>query len=268
MNSPCQTSVPSRDHSQALPPAPAMLSLLLLINFLFLLCGAPVMAANREIDAALRRGDHKAAIILLSIQLEHTDLPPKDRAIMMGQRGIEYAYLSEFDAAMQDYEQAIALQPKLALLYQMRGLTYEEMDQLALAIADFETVVRLAPERVMGYVALAWIYAAGRDPAFVDGDKALVYARKAANIKNDVRTLNTLAVAQARNGQYQEAAATQQSAISLLRSAKKTVALEIIAENEERLALYQAGKPYTMPPLILPRAVYKKRIRDELLHPE
>ena len=34
------------------------------------------------------------------------------------------------------------------------------------------------------------------------------------------------------------------------------------------VALAMAGKPYTMPPLILPRAVYKKRIRDELLHPE
>ena len=262
MNTPCQASLPG------LNLMTAFLVLLLLINFCLVPGGSPVMAANREIDAALLRGDHKAAITLLSTQLERTDLPPKDRAVMLGQRGIEYAYLSEFDAAMQDYEQAIALQPKLALLYQMRGLTYEEMDQLELAIADFETAVRLAPERVMGYVALAWIYAAGRDPAFVDGDKALMYARKAANIKNNVRTLNTLAVAQARNGQYQEAAATQQSAISLLRSAKKTVALEIIAENEERLALYQAGKPYTMPPLILPRAVYKKRIRDELLHPE
>lgn len=150
----------------------------------------------------------------------------------------------------------------------MRGLTYEEMDQLALAIQDFETVVRLAPERLMGYVALAWIYAAGRDPAFIDGGKALMYARKAANIKSSVRTLNTLAVAQARNGQYQEAVATQRSAITMLRSAKKTIAPEILAENEERLALYQAGKPYTMPPLILPRAVYKKRIWDELRHPE
>jgi len=43
---------------------------------------------------------------------------------------------------------------------------------------------------------------------------------------------------------------------------------EIMAENEERLAIYQTCKPYTMPPLILPRAVYKKRIREELLHPE
>lgn len=242
--------------------------LYLTIPLLLFCCSQQVMAANHEIDAALRRGDHKTAITLLTKYLEKSDLQPTDRAIMLGQRGIEYAYLSEFDAAMQDHNQAIALQPKRALLYQMRGLTYEEMDQLELAIADFETVTRLSPERLMGYVALAWIYAAGRDPVFVDGNKALFYAQKAVAIKTNVRTLNTLAVAQARSGQYQKAVATQQTAINMLRTAKKAVATEILAENEERLAIYQAGKPYTMPPLILPRAVYKKRIRDELLHPE
>lgn len=247
---------------------PGLRSLLCWTMFFLVFCCSPVGAANRELDAALLRGDHKAAITLLSKHLEKNDLPPKDRAVMLGQRGIEHVYLSEFDLAMQDYEQAIALQPKLALLYQMRGLTYEEMDQLELAITDFETVIRLSPERIMGYVALAWIYAAGRDPAFVDGSKALIYAQKAIAIKTNARTLNTLAVAQARNGQYQKAVATQQAAITMLQSGKKTIAPEILAENEERLALYQAGKPYTMPPLILPRVVHKKRVLDGLLHPE
>lgn len=245
-----------------------ILPLLILAVFLLLLCSSQVVAANKEIDAALRRGDHKTAITLLTKQLGDAGLPAIDRAIMLGKRGIEYASLSEFESAMQDYEQAIKLQPNLALLYQMRGLTYEEMDQVDLAIQDFETVIRLSPDRVMGYVALAWIYAAGRDPAFVDGNKALLYARKAAHITTNVRVLNTLAVAQARNGQYKEAVVTQQTAINMLQSAKKTNAPELMAENEERLALYQAGQPYTMPPLILPRAVYKKRIREELLYPE
>ena len=263
---PCSaTSSSSRQPSFAAGPG---MSLLLMATLFLLCCGSPVAAANKEIDAALLRGDHKTAITLLSKHLEKSELPATDRAVMLGQRGIEYAYLSEFDLAMQDYEQAIALQPKMALLYQMRGLTYEEMDQLELAIADFEMVIRLSPKRIMGYVALAWIYAAGRDPAFVDGNKALTYAEKAIAIKTNARTLNTLAVAQARNGQYQKAVATQLSAITMLRSAKKTIAPEIIAENEERLTIYQAGKPYTMPPLILPRAVYKKRVLDELLHPE
>lgn len=62
---------------------PGMVHLLSVTVCLLLLCSSPVMAANREIDAALRRGDHQAAITLLSKQLKHTALQPTDRAITL-----------------------------------------------------------------------------------------------------------------------------------------------------------------------------------------
>jgi tetratricopeptide (TPR) repeat protein len=63
---------------------------------------------------------------------------------------------------------------------------------------------------------LAWNYATAKDPRFQDGKKAVDYAERAVAQLHDDQTLDTLAAALARDGQFKKAADTETEALSLL----------------------------------------------------
>ncbi len=235
-----------------------------LLLFILMLILTPVTTpASDDLSGALRRGDHDTAIRIFTQSLNAENRTPSDQADLYNQRGIEYACMGEFDLAMQDYNQAIQLRPNFAQAFLSRGLTYEEMDQLDRAIQDFEQVIRLTPDRLMGYKPLAWLYASGRDEEYQNGGKALQYAQKAVSLRRDIGTLNVLAAAQARNGQFEAAAETQEEAVFRVKG-KKNALPEMLQENEARLALYRSGKPYTLPPLVFNRAIFKKRFKEAM----
>jgi len=82
--------------------------------------------------------------------------------------------------------------------------------------------------------ALAWHFAACKDPKQHDGKRAVELALKLTKLKPEKRELDTLAAAYARNGQFKEAVNTQVRALSLGR----------ISGGEERLKLYRQDRPY------------------------
>jgi tetratricopeptide (TPR) repeat protein len=101
---------------------------------------------------------------------------------------------------------------------------------------------------LLGQNSLAWNYATAKDPRFQDGKKAVSYAEKAVAQLHDYQTLDTLAAALARDGQFKKAAETETEALGLLAKDSGRPAEDRQAAEERfrsRLDLYQGGQAYT-----------------------
>jgi tetratricopeptide (TPR) repeat protein len=61
-------------------------------------------------------------------------------------RGILHSQRQEFDAAIADYDRAIALRPENAQSYVSRGQALRQTGNLDRALADFERAITLAPQ--------------------------------------------------------------------------------------------------------------------------
>ncbi|HEY4592196.1 MAG TPA: hypothetical protein VIJ61_07290 [Thermoanaerobaculia bacterium] len=103
-----------------------------------------------------------------------------------------------------------------------------------------------------GYVGsqdqIAWAYATAKDARFQDGKQAVAYAEKALAQLRDYQTLDTLAAALARDGQFKKAVETETEALSLLEKDPDLSDEERQAAEERfrsRIDLYQGGQAYT-----------------------
>ena len=60
-------------------------------------------------------------------------------------RGLGYANKGQYDRAIQDYDQAIKLDPNYANAFNNRGIAYADKDQYDRAIQDFDQAIKLNP---------------------------------------------------------------------------------------------------------------------------
>ena len=58
-------------------------------------------------------------------------------------RGLAHHYLGQLERAIEDYDEAIRLNPEDAVAYYNRGLAYKELGKKAEAIDDFEKFITL-----------------------------------------------------------------------------------------------------------------------------
>jgi tetratricopeptide (TPR) repeat protein len=109
------------------------------------------------------------------------------------------------------------------------------------AIEDFSEAIRLDPQSAGAYEYLAWIRATCPKAAFRDGNKAIEHATKACELSawKDAGKIDTLAAADAEAGNFQEAVKWQKMAIE---RGFNDSALALRARA--RLNLYEEGKPY------------------------
>ena len=121
-----------------------------------------------------------------------------------------------------------------------RGYAYAEKREYAKAIADFNEAIRLEPNDPMGHSALAWTLATGSDAALRDGKRAIELANRAIKLSKgkDANDFENLAAAYAECGRFDEAVKWQARAIEL------GTGLLDPNEAEDRLELYEAGKPF------------------------
>jgi lipoprotein NlpI len=60
-------------------------------------------------------------------------------------RGIGYRLKGDYDRAIQDYDQAIKLNPKFAVAYNDRGVAHEHKNEYDRAISDYDQAIKLKP---------------------------------------------------------------------------------------------------------------------------
>jgi tetratricopeptide (TPR) repeat protein len=123
------------------------------------------------------------------------------------------------------------------------GTALLERGQTGDAIFHYEEALRLRPDFLTVANNLAWLLATGPDPNHRDPRAAVELAEGAARSTEhrDPAVLDTLAAAYASSGRFGDATRTLQRAIEIGRSIGDA---ELVAEFEQRLALYRARRPH------------------------
>ncbi len=84
-------------------------------------------------------------------------LDPK-YAAAYNNRGIIYDDLGNYEQALSDYNQAIALDPKDALAYNNRGIIYKDLGNYEQALSDYNQAIALDPKYALAYNGRGIIY--------------------------------------------------------------------------------------------------------------
>lgn len=71
-------------------------------------------------------------------------------------RGNAYATNGNFERAIADYDQAIRLNPTMAVAFDNRGVAYSKKKQFERAIADYDEAIRLNPNSVVALHNRCW----------------------------------------------------------------------------------------------------------------
>lgn len=98
---------------------------------------------NAEMAARNLPGVGRSLLDACDYTLEYSKLNIRDRAATFANRGIVYAAMSDFDAAMADYNQAISMRPAEPEFYINRGNSYFMMREYTQALDDYEESLRL-----------------------------------------------------------------------------------------------------------------------------
>ncbi len=129
------------------------------------------------------------------------------------------------------------------------------MGRYAEALVGFEDMIRRYPDLVSAHEQRAWISATCPDARFRSGKLAVQEATRAAELANwgDDGVLMVLAAAYAEVGDFASAVRWQERALELDRKNMERFPpnpprglLGITTKEDDRLALYKAGKPFRM----------------------
>ncbi len=97
------------------------------------------------------------------VMLKHLIRAGANQAPELFKRGYAYYQKGEFDKALNDYSEAIRLDPTQARTYNNRGLAYQAKGDLDQAIADFSEALRLEPSLGVSYLNRGRAYAGKND---------------------------------------------------------------------------------------------------------
>jgi protein O-mannosyl-transferase len=156
--------------------------------------------------------------------------------------GVAYVVEGRAQDALAPFERAIALAPDYVAVWRNYGEALATLGRFADAARAFRKVLPSSPDDPDLLESLAWILATAPDASVRDGRSAVDLARRAAELSgNAPNVLDTLAAAYAENGQFADAAATAERALTLARSGGHS---DLIPQLELRLQLYRDRQPY------------------------
>jgi tetratricopeptide (TPR) repeat protein len=168
-------------------------------------------------------------------------IDPKN-ALAYNNRGLAYTDQGKYDRAVQDFGEAVRLDPKFSTAYSNRAIALAAQKEYGRAIRDYEEAIKADPENVLPYNNLAYLLATCPEDKYRDGKRAVASARRACELTGwkDPGLIDTLAVAHAEAGQYEEAVKWVKKAMESSAKFSK----EEMEQLKKQLALFQEGKPY------------------------
>ncbi len=122
---------------------------------------------------------------------------------------------SELSVLQKITERRIEAEPDNPLLYFLLGNMYFEKDDYGRAESSYLASLKLAPDNAEALNNLAWLYATSEDPSWRNASKALLFARRAAELEPKPHILDTLAESYFVNGDFKQALDTIEEALSL-----------------------------------------------------
>lgn len=161
-----------------------------------------------------------------------------DDVIACRERAITYGLRGQREKAITDFTTVIELDP-YAYVYNLRAMQHYHCQQYAEAIEDHAKACELDEEDSMGFNGLAWILATCPVDELRDGPRALEMAKRACELTEWENSgyVDTLAVAHAEIGEFDEAIRLTEKVIEMVGEDEK-------AEYLERIEQYRAGQPY------------------------
>ncbi len=204
------------------------------------LAGSPQAEIHNDLGLALGRlgrtaeavAEHRAAIALRG------DFPEAHQLL-----GLALAELGDLDGAVGELERAVALRPGLPGAALNLGTLYQRAGRRAEAIAVFRGATERAPDDPRLLARLAWLLATAPETGLRDGEEAVAMAERALELLpvELPEALDVLAAALAEAGRFDRAVETAARARELAWSGSRP---ELAGPIGERLALYEAGRPF------------------------
>ena len=157
--------------------------------------------------------------------------------------GLAHQHLGNFGEARDQFEATLALQDRHVPALDALGGLQLLAGQTAEALASFRGVLKLAPNHASAMNNLAWILATHSDEGIRNSDESLGLAVKLVELTGGKKAefLDTLAVAQAASGLFQEAAATARRGAALARAEGQD---ELASQIQNKIALYEQGEAF------------------------
>jgi len=153
------------------------------------------------------------------------------------------AEMGRFDDAMREYTDAARLAPEDPRPHYLMGKACLRHGQSAEGVKHFREALQLAPNDFETVTWLARVLAADKNAAVRNAAEAVSLAERANELTGGEQpfVLDTLAMTYAEAGRFKDAQEAGQKAID---SATAAGSQKTIPEMQQRLQLYQAGKPY------------------------
>jgi len=147
------------------------------------------------------------------------------------------------DEAIAHYRMALQIKPDLAKAHDNLGNALLQKGDVDGAIAHYQKALQIKPDSPTVLNNLAWLLATCPDPHLRNGVQAVRYAERACELTHYGATplVSTLAASYAEAGRFDDAITAAQKACALAKAAGEK---DLLAENQELLALYRARQPY------------------------
>lgn len=151
--------------------------------------------------------------------------------------------LGQRDEAAAEIGEALRLRPAYAEAHFNMAELLRTGDTPRLAVEQYREALKIRPDWVPCLVRLAWMLGADPDPGVRNAAEAIRLGTRAVEIslRTDASALDALAAAYASAGRFDEAMATESSALDV---ATKTSPADPAVEMRNRLALYRSRRPY------------------------
>ncbi len=155
-------------------------------------------------------------------------------------RGIFWFVKKQYDNALADNNEAIRLDPKMAMAHCNRGSTWYAKKEYRQALTDYNEAIRLNSSDALVYSNRAWLWATCPDPTCRDAWMAIESATRGCDLSQWKKAyhIGTLAAAYAEAGNFDKAVEYQEKANMLYTDAEDR------KKGEDRLRLYKDKKPY------------------------
>ncbi len=200
---------------------------------------ANARARNNYATALLTRGRHAEAEEHLRAAVE---IDPRYAEAQAG-LGVALAAQGRYDEGIAHLLTATTIAPRFSAAEQSLGEAYAASGRMREAVTHYERALEQRPDDVVLLNRIGWILATDASESLRDGRRALALAERAVGLtrRGDVTSLDTLAVAQAELGRFQDAVSTSREALEV---ARRKGERDIVPELERRLALFQASQPF------------------------
>ena len=157
--------------------------------------------------------------------------------------GLVLVELGHSDEAMGQFSEAAQLDANYAPPRFQLGKMLLKQGHDAEAMPHFREALQIDPDNLQMLIYIARVLAADENPQICNGAEALVLATKASQLAGKAQpvALDTLAMAYAEAGRFDEAVQTGQEAVNLARAAGEK---DEAATLQQRLELYQKHQPW------------------------